>query len=310
LLTRKPTDCGIAVTSPFSPIAEAPMKRILLAAIFCLACVQPSAAKDAPGPEAVEFKLRLAPKMATAPNREQLWKAIGGNGATASQKKCRLVQFLDVTGARIRKASFLLRHRTKLDSDDCSDPIPDDPKGDLTLKFRTADAQRATAEREAAWAKIGDRKFEQDVTCSAGAAGGACLERAYSLSAKVDDAKSPHTVGGLRDVYPNALGSLAKDAKLDPGCRRVFEERWVLEPEASTGLPDEIELAVWIRVSKSGKKTGEPLVAELSFKADLGKPNAEHDADALLARLIRTLDPSWLAPGSSKTAEAYDCDHQ
>jgi len=49
------------------------------------------------------------------------------------------------------------------------------------------------------------------------------------------------------------------------------------------------------------------MLAELSFKADLGKPDSVDRADALLARLIRTVDPSWLAPGSSKTAEAYDC---
>lgn len=284
------------------------MMKILIAAALCVAWVQPSSAKNPPGVEAVEFKLRLAPEMATAANRDRLWSVIVGGSAAASQKKCRLVQFLDVPGEYIRGAGFLLRHRTKLATTDCSGPIPDQPNGDLTLKFRATDIARATDEIDAPWAKTGEHKFEQDVTCSASLEGGIGVDRAYSVSSKAEDVRVPQTIGGLRDVYPAALGPLQADTRLDPGCRRVFEERWALEPAASTNLPDEIELAIWYRVSKSGGKTAAPLLAELSFKANLGKPDSQRRADELLSRLIRSLDPSSFAAGGSKTAEAYQCD--
>ena len=90
-------------------------------------------------------------------------------------------------------------------------------------------------------------------------------------------------------------------------------QRWTAKRRAarcttrSTAAPraDEIELAVWYwRVSPHAK----PLLAELSFKANVSDPDEALEADALANRLLRVLGPGWLAEAGAKTEAAYECE--
>jgi hypothetical protein len=257
----------------------------------------------------VEYKLRLPPDMVSNDGRKALWALIGAQSSEVTQKKCRLVQFLDVSGDYIHGVDFIVRHRAKLDKDACPSAAPEStPKGDLTLKFRTADGERAARERDAQWMKgAGEHKFEQDVGMASGGGARLLTERIYSASTKVDDASVPENLRALRAVFSGALAPLGDEAALGAGCRRIFEENWELKSKKDSGLPEEIALTAWYAIAKNGKKVAEPIVAELSFKADPKKPDTMARADALMGRLARTIDPTWVAPGGSKTEAAAAC---
>lgn len=252
-------------------------------------------------PEAVEYKLSLSPHVARQAGREKLWRVIGG-GERVSQKNCRLIRFLEADGNGVDREGFIVRHRVKLDHDACPDEAPDPQKGELTVKFRDPDLKRNAHQSEKPWSGVGDHKFEIDVAV-AGKAAQTTVSRVYSLSATIEDAEAPETVGGLRDDFPEALGALRAGVRLSSGCRRVLEERWELKTEAS-GLPPEIELAVWCRVARDGRRERDPLLVELSCKGSVDHAVA---ADALAARLMRDLDPDLLAEGGSKTSAISKC---
>lgn len=283
------------------------IRRLVLGFVLGLALGPAPASRAGETPGAVEFKFSFTPKVATPDNRKVLWDLIGADLGKVDQKHCRLIEFLDVAGTRAEKAGFLVRYRAKLDDSDCPLQIPDGAEGDLTLKFRSADMASAAHQSGQPWAQAGDDKFEQDVSVGASALHGVVVGRAYSVSATMQNADPPGSMKALRKLYPNALPAIPADAALGAGCRRALEERWVVESASSTNLPKEVELAVWYRVSKTGKREAAPMLAELSFKASLGDPDSEHRADELAARVMRTVRADWLAQGSSKTSALFKC---
>lgn len=280
-----------------------------IAIAFVLATCAPSLAAEAPL-TGVEYKLRLAPDLVSdETHRKALWALLGAKSADAEPKNCRLVQFLDVAGDGVQDAGFIVRHRAKLEKEACPGSIPNTTpkKGrDLTVKFRSRDGERAALESKAPWMKaVDDHKLEQDVGIASAGDGRLVVERMFSASAKVD-ADVPASVEALRSLFPG-VASQVHEGALSPGCRRIFEESWKLTPKSESGLPAEIDLTSWYGIAKNGKRSAAPMVAELSFKADPEQPETMARATALMDRLVRTIDPTWLAPGGSKTEAAAAC---
>jgi hypothetical protein len=290
------------ICSPVRTVATAVIEGALVA-VVAVAVASSAGAADAPA--GVEFKFSLKPKVASSYNRKLLWALIGADPKNADKKNCRLIAFLDAPGAPAENAGFLIRFRAKLDGNDCPDKVSGDERGEVTLKFRDADQARAAREDGQAWAQAGDHKFEEDV--SAGAEGHALtVHRAYGVSATIEDAKAPGSIKALRAQFAGALPSLPPGASLTAGCRRALEERWVWKSEAAD-LPDEVELAVWYRVARDGTRAADPMLAELSFKAGLDDAVSLRRADALAARLTRTIDADWLSADVSKTSAVFKC---
>jgi len=293
---------GLAITVVFRLLA-------LLGAYLVGLPVQSAA--QPPDPTGLEYKFRLSPELSDKAQRNRLWELVTGvavdewpAGVKVKSKKCRLVQYLDTEHNSVQRHDFILRHRMKLDDDDCSaGEIPENSKGSLALKYRSEEARKSSEQAKEPWAREGEGKLEMDLLYSkTGDVLG--MRRAFSVSAKHEDTQLPKDVAQARSLYPGALPFLAPDARLRVGCRRIFERVWELEP-GNLKLPDEIELAVWYRRISRGS---EALLAELSFKADANDPEAAIEADALANRLLRTLGPRWLADAGAKTETAYECE--
>src|SRR4029453_5548499 len=124
---------------------------------------------------------------------------------SVKSKKCRVVQYVDTSQETIRKHGFILRHRTKMDADECEVDNQDREEGELTLKYRTADLKEAVAEKAKPWSDAQDRKFESDLLYSKSADADGQMRRAFSISANVQDESVPSQVGKVRDLLPDAL---------------------------------------------------------------------------------------------------------
>ncbi len=259
----------------------------------------------------IEYKLRLATEVLNDGRFEKLLDLIGVKSSD-EERTCRIIEFLDVRDALLQESNFIVRHRAELGNGACPLVAPNRaPKGLSTLKYRTRDRARAAQERGAPWTKHprGEVKLEEDVGVSTASDGHLQIGRAYSTSASVDDVAVPLTLKELRETFPEALAALADSAVLAPGCRRILEESWELKPKTKDdpALPKKLDLAVWYDVTSAGQKSEKPLLVELSFKAKSDKPEGLPKADALMMKILHTIDPSWLASGGSKTEAAAAC---
>lgn len=282
----------------------------LLTALLLLCLFAPPSAASAPAVESREYKFALKAAAFADPMKgmEKAWGVLRAVAAECGLKvkeepfepeEERFVAFLDTKDAAVRGRGHILRIRRMKEFGTKALP---GRKGEITLKFRSADPKLAAAAAVAPAPGIeGEVSFEEDVVF--GPAGSRSI---FSKSARhTTDDLPPCTVAGFSALFPG-FAKLGLPAGTPLGrVRGVAVRELRVKPGRIDfgGAKGKITLSVWLDAP-----TGKPLIGEASFSMAAGQDvdalAAARAAERFCAAVAKRFGPA-LETGATKTGIVY-----